>query len=651
MSHYIWSQRSEVDGDAAREGGEGAPEDDDEEDETEEAEMWTDKKDLLLFVIDCSSETMFQPINDEGDIPVVMALRCFSDVLQAKLMRSPRDLAGLILFGTRESRSVGGVTHQGLYEFMGPDSPDSERVKEVEALADEIERGGHEFFERKFGIKGAPLTELFHALAERFQKNVKGTEKRSMFVTDNDNPETDPRNKKAIMKRARDLEAFGASLDLFPVNTQGAQFDFKRFWVDVTFREVDADEDEIVVESASEKFEDLRNAVRKKEMRKRSYMRIPFVLGSGFTIGVRGYNLVVEQKKPSFVYMRASGNDVVKSKQVLVCRDTAEPLQPREIKYYYPYGGENVFFTKDEVKEMRSFGEPGLHLLGFKPKSAVKLHHTIKHSTFLYPDETSYTGSCAIFGTLLRRMNALDKVAICRFIPRKNSPPRLVALWPEIEDADKASSDTVRYTGLHLIPLPFADDIRHVPGSTELRAPAEAVETAKRMVKGVRMKEFDPEAFTNPALDRFHSNLAALALNHDEPEEMEDTTLPKNKVLLDKTKDMLPEFNEHITEAVQSLPASEVRVPLHNVPASKKRSRPEGGEGGGVAEGEEPAPKKRGGSDKLESVDDVEIFARAGKLEKGTIPILQEWLKKNNVKARGKKADLIEAIKKHLNLG
>jgi ATP-dependent DNA helicase 2 subunit 1 len=61
---------------------------------------------------------------------------------------------------------------------------------------------------------------------------------------------------------------------------------------------------------------------------------------------------------------------------------------PTDIKFYQPFGGEKVVFEKEEVTEMKKFGEPGLALMGFKPRSRVKKHCYIKPSNFIYPDES-----------------------------------------------------------------------------------------------------------------------------------------------------------------------------------------------------------------------------------------------------------------------
>ena len=47
-----------------------------------------------------------------------------------------------------------------------------------------------------------------------------------------------------------------------------------------------------------------------------------------------------------------------------------------------------VIFEKEEVDSLKSFAEPGLLLLGFKPKERLKPHYYTKPANFIYPDES-----------------------------------------------------------------------------------------------------------------------------------------------------------------------------------------------------------------------------------------------------------------------
>ena len=56
-------------------------------------------------------------------------------------------------------------------------------------------------------------------------------------------------------------------------------------------------------------------------------------------------------------------------------------------------GGEKVRITPEDVKQIKYFDAVGMKLMGFKPRKALKVHHNIKHSYFIYPDEKRITGS------------------------------------------------------------------------------------------------------------------------------------------------------------------------------------------------------------------------------------------------------------------
>ena len=73
------------------------------------------------------------------------------------------------------------------------------------------------------------------------------------------------------------------------------------------------------------------------------------------------------------------------------------------------------------MKKIKNFGTNGMKLMGFKPKSALKIYHNIKHSYFIFPDEKKTKGSQQCTDALIKEMLAQDKIAIVKFIPRENA--------------------------------------------------------------------------------------------------------------------------------------------------------------------------------------------------------------------------------------
>lgn len=187
-------------------------------------------------------------------------------------------------------------------------------------------------------------------------------------------------------------------------------------------------------EKATANLGELLQRVQRKEHKKRVSGYLPFKLAPGLEIGVKTFNLVISQGKGMHRNVYTLGDTVreVQTVTTYICADTTQFLMPSDLKYYWDFGQTKVIFSKDEVAAMKTFGPPGLALIGFKPKSAIHMHHNIEHALFLYPDEKSYQGSTAAFTSLLTAMAELDKVAICSFTARTNHTTRLVALVPQV---------------------------------------------------------------------------------------------------------------------------------------------------------------------------------------------------------------------------
>jgi ATP-dependent DNA helicase 2 subunit 1 len=73
-----------------------------------------------------------------------------------------------------------------------------------------------------------------------------------------------------------------------------------------------------------------------------------------------------------------------------------------------------VVITQDEIKEIKKFDRVGMTLMGFKPRSYLKVYHNVKHSTFVFPDEKRVLGSSQCADALIKEMLRKDKIAIVR---------------------------------------------------------------------------------------------------------------------------------------------------------------------------------------------------------------------------------------------
>ncbi|XP_071477796.1 X-ray repair cross-complementing protein 5-like [Diadema antillarum] len=580
--------------------------DDDLEDEEEEAGFdWKNVgRDGLIFLIDCS-EQMFEKEDDRSHFE--MCIECAKSVLSNKIISSEKDLMGVVFFGTDKDKN--NASFKYIYVLQELDQPSASRILELENFL----KDGNDDFANKFGFSSNfSLSDALWTCSNMFsQCPHKVGHKRVLLFTNNDHPhENNVPFQRQAKQKAKDLHDIGIEIELMHLTRTDAKFRFTEFYQDIVHTSEDED---CILPDPSEKFEQLLGRVRAKEHKKRTMGRIPFSLGKGLELGVGVYNLVRQQNKPYPVKLYRQTNEPLKSKSKMYCEDTGELLMPSDIKKYQTYGGRNIVFEKDEVDQVKKFDDAGLVLMGFKPHSTLKKYFHVRPAHFLFPDETSVAGSGTLFNALLQRCAERNVVAVCRYIPRKNSPPKFVALVPQKEELDEHNTQ-VAPPGFHVIFLPFADDMRKLEFQQAPKANPDQIDKAKNLVKKLTFK-FSPENFENPVLQTHFRNLEALALDRDAPDEITDHTAPNNEMIERRAGSLIREFRDAV-------------YPEGYDPTAKPAARRK--EGGGTI--------------------DVAQQAREGKLSKLTVSVLKEYCQKNGLSTAGKKADLVATIEGHLGV-
>lgn len=119
-------------------------------------------------------------------------------------------------------------------------------------------------------------------------------------------------------------------------------------------------------------------------------------------------------------------------------------------------------FTQDELKQIRTFGEPVLRILGFKPISTLKFWENLRPSYFIYPSDAAVTGSTRTFASLHKKLLRDNLMGLAWLIPRRNQAPVFAAIVPQEEEVDDKDTQTTP-PGMHCIVLPVLDDIRANP--------------------------------------------------------------------------------------------------------------------------------------------------------------------------------------------
>ncbi|KAK2178913.1 hypothetical protein NP493_525g06064 [Ridgeia piscesae] len=549
---------------------------------------------------------MFTQQEEEEFSPFELCIKCAKVMIQNKIISSDKDLLGIVFYGTKKSENPGEFKHVSI--FHGLDQPGAQSVLDLQALLQEQDNND---FKDKFGhCDNYSLSDALWTCASLFSNcTQKLGFKRVMLFTNNDNPHgNNEQLKRQAIVKSDDLHQNGIEIELMHINKPGRTFDVDLFFKDMLFADED---DDVVLPDAAEKFDELLTRVRAKDHKKRAISKIPFSLGGALDMSVGVYSLVRTCTKPTGVKLYKKTNEEVKSSTRHFLQETGEILMPQDMKKSITYANKQICFEPEEVVEIKKFDDPGLKLMGFKPTCSLKRYYHIRPAQFIYPDEGSVKGSTTLFTAMLKKCLEKDKVAICRYIPRKNTPPRFVVLLPQAEELDEHNVQVLP-PGFHVIFLPFADDFRKLDFSEiKTRASTEQVDKAKEIVKKLQFV-FSSENFENPTLQRYYANVEAMALDTDQPEEVEDYTMPNDEKMQKRAGRLLEEFKDLV-----------------------------------FPEGYTPGVKR-----KAETVDvDVQQEARAGKLSKLTVPTLKDYCKKANVRCGGtKKADLINAINSHLGL-
>ncbi|OCT85332.1 hypothetical protein XELAEV_18023498mg [Xenopus laevis] len=571
-------------------------------------------RDSLIFLVD-ASKPMFESIDGELT-PFDLTLQCIRSVYASKIISSDHDLLSVVFFGTRESTNCDPFKHLCVLHDL--DTPGAKRILDLDKYKEEK---GRALFCDTIGCGGDfSLGEALWLCSNLFSNvKVKMSHKRIMLFTNEDNPHAnDPAKAKQARAKAEDLKDMGIFLDLMHLEKPGG-FDISLFYRDIV--NTAEDEDLVVQFKASEKLDDLLKKVRAKEARKRALSRLNLKLGPdvGLTVGV--YNLVQKAVKPPTVRLYRESNEPVKTKTRIFHSNTGSLLLPSDTKRSQTYGNRQIVLEKDETEQLKRFDEPGLVLIGFKPISCLKKHHFTRPAQFIYPEESIITGSTTLFNALLTRCLARQVMAICRYTPRRNTPPRFVALVPQDEELDDQNMQSAP-SGFNLVCLPFADDIRKLDTPEKITANEEQVDKMKEIVHKLRFN-FRSDSFENPVLQQHFRNLEALALDMLEPEPIEDLTLPKVEMIDRRIGSLAEEFKEL------------VYPPGYN-PEGKAVKRKQGGSSDSRVE-------KKAKADVSISEDELRTYVKNGTLGKLTVPALKEACRGYKLKG-SKKQELVDAL-------
>lgn len=197
------------------------------------------QKDAVIFAIDVSASMLEKPPGsgskkDDTDSIVTAALKSASQLMQQRIIAQPKDMMGVLFFGTEKTKFHDLVGHQlepfmNCHLYIDLDVPSARAVR---ALKDMAETGKDPDGILKSAKGPAPIVNMLNCANQILMKNAPNFGSRRLFiVTDNDNPHQGNKEERRIAAvRAKDLFDLGVTVELFPVSRHGQNFDLDKFY-------------------------------------------------------------------------------------------------------------------------------------------------------------------------------------------------------------------------------------------------------------------------------------------------------------------------------------------------------------------------------------------------------------------------------------
>ncbi|KAG9237984.1 BcKU70, protein [Amylocarpus encephaloides] len=621
-------------------------EEEDEEEELDETN-YIAQKDAVLFAIDVS-DRMLQPPPEsnskraETDSPAMAAIKCAYQIMQQRIISSPKDMMGVLLFGTEESKfqeedsnARGSIAYPHCYLLSDLNIPAAEDVKVLKSIVEDPEKAEKLLSPTKEPVS---MSNLLFCANQIFTTRAPNFGSRRLFIiTDKDDPHgSDKTARSQATVRAKDLYDLGVVIELFPISQEDHEFDRTKFYDDIIYRDPAEENDHALGPTSLKSNGDgisllasLVSDINSKQVAKRTlFSNLPFEIGPGFKISVKGYNLLQKQMpaRSCYVWLDGETPQIVTGQSARHEEHSTRVVEKAEIKKAYKFGGSQIMFSPEEQKELKNFGLPGLRIIGFKPQAMLPFWASVKKSTFIYPSEDDFVGSTRVFAALWQKLLKDKKMGLAWYIARVNATPLLVAILPSQERFDEGTNVQVIPAGLWLYPIPFVDDIRSPPEvPAPLVAPDELTDGMRKVVQQLQLPKamYDPRKYPNPSLQWHYQILQSLALDDDLPEMADDKTVPKFRQIEKRAAEYINNWGKILAELSDSV---------------KHKTEHD--------EDDPPKKKIKMKAETLEemSVADLRKVIDAGTLSKYTATDLKSWLVSKNLPATGKKIDLIDRV-------
>ncbi|CCI43281.1 unnamed protein product [Albugo candida] len=518
-----------------------------ESEENETTQEWTEErhgKDALLVLLDIR-ESMFvstqssQLPGDQKD-PISWFHACINvliKIMKSKIIARDNSLIGIIFFGSYKVTGSSAIAQ--IFEYQPLTFSSAQRIRSLKTLystPSDIIRSEFKSMQNNEQLAVSNILWQAGTVFSEAKLNRNDTQRIWIFTNDDAPVLPDEMEKSRFRIQAQNHLELERSLSLFYIHPPDTpNFDLTKFY-DTVFEDVmketshsmESDEKKNLIQPAFgiTSLNDLMETLLRKRFRKRRLAILPLRLTHSISIGVEVYALAIVQHKSTPIFLNATTNRPLVAETKWLCEDTGAYLTPEQIKRYYAYGGTRVYFSKDDVMEMKFAGTPSFELICFQPIDCLRDCDNIRSPYFIFPCDAFIEGSTKALIALLLAMEKKKMYGLARMIARKYSEPRYVALLPQREENDELGQ--IRPTGFHVIFLPYLDDIRdiRVDNHEIPTVDKEAVNLAMTMIEKLELA--DVPRFENPELQKHYASIQALALNEEELEydEAHDSTLP-----------------------------------------------------------------------------------------------------------------------------
>lgn len=172
----------------------------------------------------------------DRDSSTLAALKCAYQIMQQRIISNPRDMMGVLLFGTEESRfqqedasNRGGLAYPHCYVLTDLDVPAVEDVKVLREMVEDDSESKKLLVPSKESVS---ISNLLFCANQIFTTKAPNFGSRRLFIiTDNDNPHVDDKNTRSqAAVRAKDLYDLGVIIELFPISRPDHDFDRAKFY-------------------------------------------------------------------------------------------------------------------------------------------------------------------------------------------------------------------------------------------------------------------------------------------------------------------------------------------------------------------------------------------------------------------------------------